>query len=185
MNYIWREGSFGNKWIGEYDRYRSPDRFLYKRGVRIDPQPMSYYSFNIKASELRKLDDLPNTASVPLVSPKLAAFLKERAGEVCQFMPTTIIAADGEIDDYQIVVITQKIDIVDYEKTKVLTMDDVGSKTFVYGYDFIRLRDIPIPHHLARDIHCKSKLYIDEELKDAILNAGFDVRGFYKPEELD
>ncbi|MBB6521662.1 hypothetical protein HNR48_001947 [Pseudoteredinibacter isoporae] len=76
--YIWKfDSCVEDDQIAEYSRDESPDRFLFREGKRFDSDlGVPKFEFERSSAELSKLDSVPNTAMVPLVSSKFAIALR-------------------------------------------------------------------------------------------------------------
>ena len=83
MTYIWQiPDDHPEEMIAEYDRKRSPDRFLFRMAQPLpaDVGP-AYLSIKREMTEVLSWDCIPNTTMLPLVNPDLAHLLTEHAGK--------------------------------------------------------------------------------------------------------
>jgi hypothetical protein len=155
--------SYPESLIGEYVRLSSPDRFLFRQGLRLSEDVgLPVVRFAASLNTLLQYACLPNNAMVPLIRNDFGARLSEIAAADVQLINTKVQTQDGESDDFFILNVTSKITGIDKEQSVF---------SFVPGTEqimaFKRLAYIESclgTHMLARDAEYLSHLLVSEEL---------------------
>lgn len=184
MIYIWRiRNDYPDSLIGTYDRKRGPDRFLYKQGKRLemnlDAPPR--FEFGANTSSLRALNDLANSAMVPLVSPRVAKVLGGSCAEQVQLIPAEVVCSNGLIQDYSIVNVTKRVRGLDHAKSRYTCMP--GMKA-IMRFDLAIYQDDCLGNlNLARDEEYLSNLLLSERLRNEL--QAIEDLGIYSCESVD
>jgi hypothetical protein len=169
--------------IGVYDSDANPDRLVLKRGCPVDvgSSPLAF-TFQAKASRLRRIDDLASTAMVPLVSHRLAALLEQLASSDVQLLPARIHAKDGVIEDYRVANATSAVSAVDLQRSKF---------SLVHGTDRIMSFKVLVlvdrclgEHALARCAEYHSFLLASDALANAMEEGGMTGMQLARPDEV-
>lgn len=184
MVYLWRNSDdLPEELIGEYVRSNSVDRFELKKGVAIAADSKIVLRFACPKASLAAIDDLPNSAMIPVVSPRVADVLRSSAASECQLIEAHIIASDGALGGYSAVVATKSLAVMDRLQSEYTTVPGTDA---VMAIQRLVCRDTGL--HLlsmARDTEYLSNLFVSDELRLAIL--GVRPRGiaFYEPSRLN
>ena len=86
---IWQiEDDYPDSLIAEFNRDLGFDRFMLKRGQRIEPIN-GRLTFRVQAGidKIQAIDDVANSTMVPLISLRLAVALEQALGDVIQLIP--------------------------------------------------------------------------------------------------
>lgn len=182
MPYIWTiEDDYPERLLGTYDRDRGPDRFEFKQGKECQTGPsQTRYFFNATIKSLRSRHDLGNNALVPLVCPDIANVLCGLCENQVQLIPAEIVACDGVIKDYSIVVATHKVRGLNHAESSYTHIP--GSKAIMRFRKAVYQEGCMGELDIARDEEYLSNLLISTQLHDALQR--FDGLGLYSPSEM-
>ena len=182
MIYLWESpDNYPEKLVGEYDRQRSPDRFLMQEGTPVEMGD-TYVEFEAKASWVRKFDALATNAMVPLVSPRIQEVLLRLAPDQVQFVPAHITTRDEEISGYVYVVATKQVVGLDHEASEYSYIADT---TAIMGFEKIRYKEDCLGElHIARDAEYLPHILISKTLRDALEDLHVGGLGLYRPEDM-
>ncbi len=162
--------------IGEYQRERSGDRFLMRRGEPLsDKFKTPVVCFPCPAPRLESIDDLVNTALTPLVSRRVQDILRAVCPADVQLVAAKVFASDNrEVPDFKFVVATKVVAGTDLRGSEYHL---VPGTTEIMGFTKLRLRPNTLPPdiHLARDSEYPANLLLSGELRRALLEAGCRV----------
>lgn len=164
MNYLWRiPESYPESLIGEYLRDRSPDRFIFRRGVRV-PEDVGtpVLRFNASCERLLQYDCLPNNAMVPLLRGDLATLLLERAPADVQLVKAEVLALDGQSDAFFLLNVTAMVTGIDKSQSTLTYLP--GTKQILSFKRLAYLDDCLGEHELARDAEYTAHLLVSEGL---------------------
>ena len=93
MVYLWEiPNEYPERFIGDYDRKNSPDRFLFKREVLPLELRRPIINYDASIQELRQSDDLSNNSMIPVVSKRLAEALLKFSPNDIQLIDVLIAA---------------------------------------------------------------------------------------------
>ena len=185
MVYLWKiPDEYPEKLIGEYDRDKSPDRFIYKKGEILSSElAKPVIKFDASARELRELDDLANNAMVPVISERLAAVLWKTVPEDIQLIDVIIKAKDGELEGYKILNVICKVVGIDKEQSKFTLIPGTDQ---IMSFRSLKYRDDCLKgHHLARDAEYSSNLIVSQELAQRLMGMKLIGVGLYLPENIE
>ena len=187
MIYLWRVVSdeCPEKFIGEYDRKISPDRFLLKQGRVLSASEFNVpvVRFNISMSKAKNLDVLSSNAMVPLVSSRLANYLMEISPHDVQLIPTIIEAKDGEIEGYKFVNILHKVMGIDKSVSKIDYM--VNDPAYIRGFRYLKYLEGSMGEHFfARDAEYSSNLLVAEKAVNCLRKERFTGLALHDPEAI-
>lgn len=182
--HLWRiPDSYPESLIGEYVRSGSPDRFLFRQGLRLSEDvglPVLRFAAPLKT--LLQYACLPNNAMVPLIRNDFGVRLSEIAAADIQLIKTKVQAQDGDSDDFFILNVTSKVTGIDKEQSAF---------SFVPGTDqimaFKRLaysESCLGTHMLARDAEYLSHLLVSEELVEVLRAEKVSGVEFLLPSEI-
>lgn len=167
MIYLWDfRDDYSQMLVGAYDRERGPDRFLFKKGERLEANSVGKprFQFTAKAKALCRLNDLGNTAMIPLVSDAVAKILRQVCPGEVQLFPAEVSCIDCNFEDYSIVNVLNRVRGLDLEKsvyTFILDTTGIGRiDTAVYRNDCLGSL------HLAREDKYSSHLLVSERLRE-------------------
>ncbi len=193
MVLVWKSPEdYSEKLIGSYDSesgaYETKDsnfEYLTLSSGLPYPAHMDKPSvfFFCPEKRLLKFDCLWLLGGVPLVSARLADFLRTHAEADLEFIKPRIINASGiEVsDEFFVVNAVNKVDVVDMERSTA-SLDDDGDVIF---FKTICLKDEGMGVlHVAREARTRN-LLITEALADKVIEAGFKGDkglGFYRNE---
>jgi|GEM_PF-1447118 len=119
--YLWEiPETYPDNQIGRYERERSPDRFLFEKGVFLNKEQVStkpILKYGLSKDQLINYDCLINSATLPVVNNRVVDILTEIAGDDIQLFDVTIECKDGELTGYKLVNITHTIKAIDLEQS--------------------------------------------------------------------
>ena len=184
MTYLWEiSNDYREELIGEYDRDQSSDRFLLKRGEPVSPDfGVPTFRFSADASTLAGLDDLANSAMVPLVSEKVQTVLLEKCPEDVQLLDARIITTNGkELAGFKVVVAVKTVAAIDHNISEYSLVPGTQQ---IMGFTSLRCRPGALGDaSVARDKECLSNLLVSDDLRDLLVDRGCQL-GLYRPEEM-
>jgi len=168
MIYLWEvPDCWPERLIGEYDRAKSIDRFALKQGEAISSEAGITIQFACKSDDLIKLDNLPNSALIPVVSCRLANLLSDQAPEDCQLVEVDIVSVDGHVDDYVAVVATKSVPVLDRYRSRFTLVPDTDE---VMGIQELVCRKEGLQGlSIARDTQYLPNLFVSDELGTKIM----------------
>lgn len=184
MVYLWKiPDEYPEKLIGEYDRKHSPDRFIFKKGERLPlglVEPI--IKFDASIEELKELDDLANSAMVPVVSERLASILMELASQDIQLLDVVIEAKNGKLGGYKILNVVSKVTGIDRECSKFMF---VPGSDQIMSFRFLKYKANCLNNHcLARDAEYSSNLMVSQSLAEKLMEMKLKGVGLYLPENI-
>jgi hypothetical protein len=185
--YLWEvvPHEYPEKFIGEYDRKVSPDRFLLKQARILDKSEFNapVIRFNMTVKQARAWDVLSSNAMVPLVGSRLADYLMQLAPEDIQLIPAIIRTKDEEVTDYCFVNVLNKVTGIDKSISKMEYM--VNSPSYIRGFRYLKYQEGCMgPHLFARDAEYSSHLLVDEGAVISLNKENFKGLGLYDPETI-
>lgn len=171
MVYMWNfPKGYPEKWIGEYDYDRGPDRFLFSDGTSIDPFPAQppLVRFAATGKQLTKFHELTNDAMVPLVDSNIAEVLKNTCPDQVQFLPAELKCKDTVINDYSFLIATKKVIGIDHKQS---VYSHVHGTTAIMGFRKAVYKEGCLgSFDLARDEEYLSHLLVSERLYRSLSN---------------
>lgn len=185
MIYLWDiPDNYPEYLIGDYDRDKSPDRFLFKEGEQLPADVgVPTIKFGATVKELDEIDDLANNAMVPLVSSRVAILLNECAASDIQLIDAIIEAKDGILTSYKLVNITSKIVGIDKVASKFTLVPDTDK---IMSFRYLKYKeDCMKDHVLARDAEYSSNLLVSDAFANKLLVMKLVGVGLYNPEEMN
>lgn len=183
MIYLWKIlDDYPENLIGEYDREKSPDRFLFKKGELL-PSIIDIPVFHFKATlpKLKGFDDLANNALVPLISDQLADFLFKLCPKDIQLIDTVVYANKEKTLEYKLLNAVNKVSGIDHNASEYLTVP--GTKQIMKFKKLKYKEDCLGDLYIARDAEYLSNLIISKTLRDELRAFGAKNLGLYRPEE--
>ena len=125
--------NFPNKYLGLYDRKRSPNRFLFRRGETValvlsDPVIQTHASMKW----VEQWDIFPNNAHLPLVNERALQIMQEFAGNDIQPFNVSIESIDGILMNYKLLNITKKVMCIYHKASKY---DFVLNTNHIMGFN--------------------------------------------------
>ncbi len=184
MIYLWRNAAgYPEKLYGVYDRAHSPDRFLFKKGHRLnelDLRPI--FRIEGRRRQIERFDALSNSALIPLVSERLAALLVETCPDDVQLIPATVYTQDAEIATYSIVNAVQMVRCIDHEASEYYFMKTCDE---ILGFEKLVQREGCLGnHYLAREAEYHSNLLASQAFYDTVVKHRMIGVGLYTADEL-
>ncbi len=173
--WIWRgDDEFPEKWIGVYDKVKSPDRFLFRAGKELESiglKPRIHFEATTK--QLLQWDVLPNNSASPIVNSKVVQILNEICEESVQFFDIEITTLDGIINEYKLLNITKTVSCINHNKSKY---SFVAGTNHIMGFQKLVCRlDEITANLLAREVEYKSHKLIADNVYES-LNSN-NIRG--------
>jgi hypothetical protein len=167
---IWQiDDDYPDSLIAEFNRDSRFDRFLLKRGQRIEP-PIGSLSFRVQArlDDLDAIDDIANSTMVPLISSRLATVLEETLGDAIQLIPTPIEARDGVLNSHQLLNVLTSIPAIDHAASRYTTVPGTSS---IMRFSRMVLRDDALNFaDIARSEEYPALLLVSERLAGIMEN---------------
>lgn len=179
MAMLWRiSNRIPSSCIGEVVDDNSWDRLAFQCGEEVSLASVCpvTFAFGAKVARLSKLDDLPNSAYVPLVSSVLAEWLQKHCGGVVQLIPTILRANDGHLDDYKLLNITCRVSALDRSKSRFKYIP--GTEQILSFTHVSYLQHCVDDLLLARSTDYLPHLLVAEALVDSMKRDGFSVDAF-------
>jgi len=184
MTYLWKIlDDYPERLIGEYDRSKGPDRFLFKQGRRLESEANDpTFRFKCKPKDLKSLDDLANNAMVPLVSDRVAALLLRICPNDVELVNSTVVADGKPVQNYRIVNAVHKVEGIDHQASEYSLVP--GTKA-IMKIRKMRYHDGCLgDFDLARDAEFLSNLLVSKRLHDAMSEEGLRGIGLYLPSDM-
>ncbi|MDO8954159.1 MAG: hypothetical protein Q7V63_04855 [Gammaproteobacteria bacterium] len=170
--YLWEKpGNYPPELLGLYDEEHSPDRFLFRKGIRLsdnDLIPIPLIKFKITKQQLRQYECLVNSSEVPVISNRLADLLIEFAGNDIQLCDVKIECINGELEGYKILNIPQTIKGIDHARSSCTKMKLVDRILQINRLFY--LPGCMGEHNLAREAEYMGLLLVSQTLYDAFQN---------------
>lgn len=182
MPFLWdTPNEYPSSLIGTYVREGSPDRFLFRRGIRLPAAlPTPTIRFDASAEELARFDVLDSNAMVPLVSQNVAAHLQQICPNDIQLFQTRVVTPSRDLAGYSLLNAIHALNCVDYERSECVF---VPKTDHVMKFKRLTLKPNCLgEHHLARESDLKSYLYVSDSLKDAFDRKNWRGYAFLPPE---
>jgi len=181
---IWRiSDDYPEEWMGIYDTDLSPDRFLFRRGERLElggRKPI--IRFGTRLANLRGLESLPNSAMIPLVSRRVVLALESLCPDDFHAVPAEVVAADGPIDGFSMVNVVAVAEMIDLPASATRLIPGTDK---VMKFRRLALKPGGIgAHHLARDPAYRSFLFVSGEVHALFERGDWRDREFVRPEDI-
>ncbi|WP_309383696.1 hypothetical protein [Cerasicoccus frondis] len=176
MTYIWEiSDKFPEDCIGLYNDQNSLEPHELKAAVALESIAPLRFDFDVSISKLLTLDDLANSALVPLISKRLAELLVDYTDGQIQLLKALVVGVDGAIDDYRVLNTLFEIDGIDFSKSNI---SYIHGTDYVMGFESLALKDSDFMGALclAREVSYPPMLYVSQLLGNMVLEAKF--RGF-------
>lgn len=183
--YTWRiPESYPNKFIGEYCADKSPDRFLFKKAMEIEPgEATAYFMFNTISEKLAKYDCLPNTSRIPLVNGRVAQILMEECKNDVQLFRAVVSTLNGTLDDYYLVNITVSVFALDRENSEFRLIPDTEA---ILSFTRIRyMEGCLLNHHIARNREYTSHILVSSKLREIFKKEKVSGVSFVEYQEIE
>lgn len=185
MSKFWRiPDEYPESLIGEYEKSNPLDRFALKKGTSVsNSNVLVTITFSVTSDNLEAYDDLANNAMVPLVSARLAQFLKAEAANDIELIDTLIKTKDGSIDSYKLVNVCSRIDGIDKAASTYICVPGTDQimkfkSVVLKGHSFLGER------HLARESSFSSFLHVSASLSEKLEQMKFRGVGLYSVNDL-
>jgi hypothetical protein len=182
--YLWRvNNSYPDKLIGEYD-YNGPDYLLLRQAKVLGPEfGIPEVRVEGRLEELGKVDNLYNNTGFPLVNDRLRTFLTERVPEDLQFLPTRVLAADGETVAFMLLNALHFVQAIDHDNTVFEFMTD--GKTPLGFKKLTHLPDRMGDRGLAREAEYKGHLLVADWLAEELMAHKFTGFALKRATDMD
>ena len=168
--------------IAEYDKGKSPDRFIFTDGKFIDKLESSIiFHLNKPKGVIFKIDYICNQASVPLASPRMASILEDNFNNDVQLLDTVIKTRDGIIDTCQLVNAIHNVKAINHEISDYEFVPN--TKEIMYFTHLAYNDDCLNGFDMARDIEYDVNLIVSQKVKDVFEKAKLFGYGIYSPED--
>ena len=167
--------------IGEYVRSESVDRFTLKEGMAVAADSKVALKFSSPKVELQRIDGLPNSGMIPVVSSRIADVLRQYAGADCQLIDCAVHAVDGVLYGYCAVVAKRRVSVLD--RLSSLYSVVPGTDAIMSIRHFVAKPKGLCGLSMARDSEYLSNLYVSKDLRMAIQEVNPPGIAFYLPEE--
>lgn len=173
--YIWCiPEDYPEKCIGIYDRKRSPDRFEFKKGVKLpDTIGLPIFQFEVSAEKLTKWDELPNSADVPLVNQRLLDLLLKLAPNDIQVFDARLETKDGILPGYKLINVTNTVYGIDHEASECSYITGTRTPRSIKRLSY--KENCLGNHQMARDAECHSHLLVSPVIREAFMTG--KIRG--------
>jgi hypothetical protein len=181
MVYIWQSAeNFPSRLIAEYDRKKSPDRFLFKKGIFFEKIDPPIFNLKAKISKIRRFDHISNQSLIPLISCKMAKCLLDNFSDDIQLIDTLINCEDGVIDDYKLVNSIHKVKAINHDVSEC-KYDEDG---WLWAFDYLEYySDCLGAYNVARDEEYLGNLIVSEKVKNIFESNKFIGYGLYTPND--
>ena len=183
MPLLWRiPDDFPERAIGEYERSKSPDRFLFREGRVLEIDGMPTLKFDVPSVAIPPFDCLPNNSLVPLVNSRVKRVLEQLCPSDVQLFEASVIAADRAVTGYWLVNATHSVRGLDRSRsvyTHVPGTDQIMAFQKVHYHE-----DCLGRHHVARDAEYRSHLLVSGELHKRFQEQVITGVVFLFPEEV-
>ncbi len=186
MLYLWVKPEYcPNKLIASYNRELSPDRFLFRRGIKLTSEQVNtklVFELNVtQATITSKFDCIPNNSASPLVNQKIVDLLLKLAPDEVQFFDAEVRCKDGVLTDYKLLNATHTIVGIDHEKSIFEMMKTTDA---ILGFKYLTYKPGCMGSlKLARDEEYKGNFLVTEEIKQAFEKEKIKGIWFATPEE--
>ncbi|MFN7629082.1 MAG: imm11 family protein [Pirellula sp.] len=167
---IWQiEDDYPDSLIAEFNRDLGFDRFMLKRGQRIEPIN-GRLTFRVQAGidKIQAIDDVANSTMVPLISLRLAVALEQALGDVIQLIPASIVAIDGVVDSHKLLNVLTMVPAVDHASSRYTTVP--GTSSILRFSRMVLRHDALNSVEIARSAEYSSLLLVSERLAGIIEN---------------
>lgn len=184
MIYLWRiPNEYPESLIGEYDKERSPDRFLYFQGKRIgNSKDAPTFTFEGEPAVLGKYDVLPNSAMVPLVSERVAQILARVCRNDVELIKASVYAGRGILSGFRLVNVLPRVTSVDHCGSSYVCIP--GTKQ-IMKFNRLKLKpDAMGVHHVARESEFNSLILVSQTLKQVFDSEQVTGHAFVPPEAI-
>ncbi|WP_298627856.1 DUF1629 domain-containing protein [uncultured Legionella sp.] len=176
-----------NKMIAEYNRNRSPDRFLFLNGAEVafnEIKSKCVFEHEMtKIEVISKFDAIPNNCASPLVNQKIIDLLIKLAPDEVQFFDTEVHCKDGVINDYKLLNVTKTFVGIDHEKSICEFMGGNAPNT-ILGFKYLTYKPNCMGSlQIARDKEYISNLLVSEKIKQEFERKKIKGIWFSTPEE--
>src|SRR3990167_1053226 len=184
MIYLWEKPkNCMHKLIAGYNREISPDRFLFRKGIKLSAEQVNtkpIFELNITQAEIIKYDCIPNNSESPLVNQKIVDILLRLVPDEVQFFDAEVRCKDGVLTGYKLLNATCKIIGIDREKS-IYSMIDSDA---ILGFKYLTYKPGCMGNiKLARDKDYKGNFLVSEEIKQAFEKENIKGIWFARPEE--
>lgn len=168
--------------IAEYDKGKSPDRFIFTNGEILDTLELPIV-FNVfkPIDIILKIDYICNQTSVPLVSPQMASLLEANFKYDIQFFDTIINVQDDIIDTYKLVNIIHSVKAINHKLSDYELVP--GTKEILYFNSLTYNNDCLNGFDMARDEEYDVNLIVSQKVKDVFEQSKLVGYGIFSPEE--
>ncbi len=186
MIYLWEmPKNCTNKLIAEYDREKSPDRFLFLDGVRVAREKVSkklIFEHEMLKDKIIGYDCIPNNSSSPLVNQKIVDLLLQLAPDDVQFFDAEVHCKDGFLTGYKLLNVTSTFIGIDHEKSIYTTLAGMAG---IFGFKYLTYKPGCMGNHkIARDKEYLGNLLVTEEIKKAFEKEKIKGIWFIRAEDL-
>ena len=169
--------------LGSCNYQSSPDRVIFIEGKPLTERILTpSFQFTAPLSRVAKLDILPNTIGVPLISQRVASLLTEICPAEFQLIPSQIETRDAPLDGYSILNVLVEISGIDHARSSIHMLAKLNC---IISIRRLRYASGAMgAHHLARDREYSPFLWVSDEVVRKFALANFRCYEFKPPEAI-
>jgi hypothetical protein len=178
MVYVWRSPrDYPPSMVGQHHPIGTADYLDYHEARKLpdDYQAMDFVKFDQPLAKLLRYDYLHGSLSAPLVSARLRNAVEKAAPGEAQFLPATIVAKDGQSEDYTVVNALRQVHAIDWKTSFPTYFSD--EKTIAGWHQLNHLPDGMGDVGIGRDADYLSVILVSERVKTELDRGGFKFRG--------
>lgn len=173
------------KFIADYNRELSPDRFLFRKGINLLSDQVNIkpvFELKVTRAEIIQYDCIPNISASPLVNQKIVDILLKLAPDDVQFFDAEVKCKDGILTDYKLLNATSKIKGIDRNKSICTMMKQAPDA--ILGFKYLTYKPGCMgSHKLARDEEYLGNFLVIDEVKQALEKEKIKGVWFVRPED--
>ena len=185
MLYLWEMPECAQKFIADYNRELSPDRFLFRKGINLLSDQVNIkpvFELKVTRAEIIQYDCIPNISASPLVNQKIVDILLKLAPDDVQFFDAEVKCKDGILTDYKLLNATSKIKGIDRNKSICTMMKQAPDA--ILGFKYLTYKPGCMgSHKLARDEEYLGNFLVIDEVKQALEKEKIKGVWFVRPED--
>ncbi len=183
MKFLWRiPNEYPEALIGAYQKEMSPDRFDLQKGITLGSKwGVPVFSFQASSEDLAKFDDLANSAMVPLISNRVAEYLRTTCHDLVELLPAKIKTQSGSLEGYSVVNVTNLGENVDIEKSQYICIPGTQQPMSFSKLEFL---PTPDPRMITREMIYPSFIVVSEDFKKACNVNRWNGVGLFKAEDV-
>ncbi len=183
MRFLWRiPDDYPEALIGEYLVATSPDRYDLRQGKTLgDMWGVPEFEFQASCEDLVKYDDLANSAMVPLVSSRVAEFLRHNCHELVELIPAKVMTKSGSLDGFYVVNVRNLGECVDKKKSRYLCIPGTDHPMKFLNLEFL---GSPDPRMIVREKIYRGFVVVSDEFEKACYENQWKGVALFRAEEV-